>query len=137
MPGQGSDAMAASGSTARKRRNTLLVLLGLAFALAWMAVIAFTSWQRSGGLSPAFVSPYRNTVPGIKYVGDSACAECHQSHAESYVRHPMGRSLAPVSQSIPVERFDRAAHNPFESLGFQFLAERVPGGMVHKALRRN
>ncbi len=49
----------------------------------------------------------------------------------------MGQSLAPVSLSTPLERFDRAAHNPFDSLGFQFLVEQVPGGMVHKALRRN
>src|SRR6266851_27910 len=132
---QRSDAMAALRLLAGKRRN--VVLLGLAFVLVCVAVIAVTSWRRSGPLSPAFVSPYRNTVPGIKYVGDSSCAQCHPSHAASYHRHPMGQSLAPVSLSTPLERFDRAAHNPFDSLGFQFLVEQVPGGMVHKALRRN
>src|SRR5437868_2793722 len=106
--------MAASELTARKRRTILFVLLGLAFVLVWVAVIAFTSWRRSLSpvrgepLSSVFVSPYRNTVPGIKYVGDTACGECHQSHAESYHRHPMGRSLAPVSQSLRLEQFDRA-----------------------------
>src|SRR5207244_12019903 len=102
-----------------------------------------TSWRpsrsrdRSVLLAPVFVSPYRNTAPGIKYVGDTACATCHKSLAESYRRHPMGRSLAPVSQSTPLERFDQTAHNPFESLGFQFLVERLPGGMTHKAIRRD
>src|SRR5713101_7018422 len=133
---------AASPLVARKRRNTLLVLLGLALILVSVAVIAVTWWRRalapvrSDQWLPALASPYRNVLPEVKYVGDDACAECHQSHAESYRRHPMGRSLAPVSQSIPLERFDQAAHNPFEALGFQFLAERRPGEMVHKGIRR-
>jgi hypothetical protein len=125
----------------RRRRNTLFVLVALAVVLVSLAVIAFPSWRRSWSpvrlLSTTFVSPYRNTVPGIAYVGDTACAGCHPSQAESYQHHPMGRSLAPVSESKPLERFDTAAHNPFDSLGFQFLVERLPGGMVHKALRRN
>ena len=42
-------------------------------------------------------SPYKNTRPGVKYVGDAACTRCHAEIAETYRRHPMGRSLAPIA----------------------------------------
>src|SRR5262249_15062972 len=47
-----------------------------------------------------FATGFRNVRPGVKYVGDQACGRCHQEHAESYGRHPMGRSLFPVSHSL-------------------------------------
>ena len=39
--------------------------------------------------------------------------------------------------SEPLERYDPSAHNPFESLGVQFLVERRPEAMLHKAIRRD
>ena len=38
-------------------------------------------------------SPWLNTRPEVKYVGDAVCARCHADIAETYRRHPMGRSL--------------------------------------------
>src|SRR5947209_4248935 len=40
-----------------------------------------------------YAGPYRNIDPDVRYVGDAACAGCHKDIAESYARHPMGRSL--------------------------------------------
>src|SRR5438874_13006855 len=36
---------------------------------------------------------YRNTLPGVRYVGDAVCARCHAEIAQAYHNHPMGRSL--------------------------------------------
>src|SRR5688572_969028 len=35
-------------------------------------------------------SPYRNVQPGVAYVSDASCAECHTDIAASFARHPMG-----------------------------------------------
>jgi tetratricopeptide repeat protein len=83
------------------------------------------------------VSPYRNVDPSVHYVGDDTCAQCHPAIAETYRLHPMGRSVAPVSQSPAVEEFNKAANNPFQSLGFEFFSEKGPGGLIHKAIRRD
>jgi predicted CXXCH cytochrome family protein len=80
-------------------------------------------------------TPYLNVRPEVKYVGDKACASCHLSIAQTYHHHPMGRSMAPAA-SVP-ERLDRAAGNPFEKLGVQFMVERRGANFVHKAMRRD
>jgi Flp pilus assembly protein TadD len=49
----------------------------------------------------------------------------------------MGRSLAPIAQADPVERYDQAAGNPFEKEGSQFLVERRGGRVFHKELCRD
>src|SRR5438445_5546408 len=84
-----------------------------------------------------FPTPYRNVRPGIHYVGESACAECHADVAATYRLHPMGRSLAPVSEAAAVERYDQAARNPFEKDGFQFLVERQDGHVFHREFLRD
>ena len=47
----------------------------------------------------ANATPFRNARPDVKYVGDAACAQCHAEQAETYGRHPMGRSLAPAARA--------------------------------------
>ena len=42
-------------------------------------------------------SPYQNTRPGVKYVGDAARIRCRMPRiGESYRLHPMGRSASPI-----------------------------------------
>jgi tetratricopeptide (TPR) repeat protein len=131
---------AAPQVSARKRRSTRLILLGLVFVL--LALLAFAWWRRGTGSTqreglPPFASPYQNVLPGVAYVGDETCAQCHPSQAASYRQHPMSRSLAPLARSESLERYDLSAHNPFESLGFQFMVERRPDAMLHQAIRRD
>src|SRR5262249_32306239 len=70
-----------------------------------------------------YSTPYRNVRPEVKYVGDAACADCHEGHARSYRLHPMGRSLALVADAKP-EPDDTASHNPFESGGLTYRVQR-------------
>jgi Tfp pilus assembly protein PilF len=79
----------------------------------------------------------RNVHPEVHYVGDHVCAECHGDIEKTYHRHPMGRSFAPLSQAAAVERYDRAAGNPFEKDGFEFLVERRDDRVFHRELRRD
>jgi tetratricopeptide (TPR) repeat protein len=48
----------------------------------------------------------------------------------------MGRSLAPVSRVAPGQRYDKSAHNPFEALGFSYLVEPRPDGVLHREVIR-
>jgi Flp pilus assembly protein TadD len=82
-------------------------------------------------------SPYRNTRLGIKYVGDAACARCHAEITESYRRHPMGRSLAPIGDD-PVTRGVVGDGRPlFESQGLQYSIEKRNGHVFHQESRRD
>src|SRR5262249_3087096 len=77
-------------------------------------------------------SAFLNVRPGVGYAGDTACAACHPGQAETYARHPMGRSFAAVAPDDPAGDFP-----PFDRLGFRFSAGRGPGGPVHRAERRD
>jgi predicted CXXCH cytochrome family protein len=79
-----------------------------------------------------FATPYRNVRPDVKYVGDAACAGCHPALARTFRQHPMGQSLALVAAASPLERYDEAAHNPFEASGFRYRVEREAGRVLHR-----
>jgi Flp pilus assembly protein TadD len=80
---------------------------------------------------------YQNTRSDVKYVGDAACAACHPTQAESYRHHPMGRSLAPISDIAAQERYEKETHNPFEQLGFQFLVKKDREKVIHRQALRD
>jgi hypothetical protein len=108
----------------------LLTLLGGAAAWWW--------WPRRPPQPPAEdVSPYRNTSPEVRYVGDEACAGCHADKARTYRQHPMGRSFAPVAAELDRQRLDDKANNPFTALGNQFLVERRGQGVFHRVSYRD
>src|SRR4051794_20917274 len=126
-----------------RSRTGLLVLGGL-------AVVSFVGlwWLRPPAPPPppapaerdddprlTFPTPFRNVRPEVRYVGDTACAGCHDRVAAAYAEHPMSRSLAPVGSMRPVERYDAAARDPFEAGDFRFEVERLGGRMIHRESR--
>jgi hypothetical protein len=78
-----------------------------------------------------FDSPYRNVRPDVRYVGDETCARCHAALTAAYRKHPMSRSLAPVSLAKPLESYDSASHNPFEAQRFHYQVERRGQQVFH------
>jgi Flp pilus assembly protein TadD len=122
----------------------ILILTGGVLALS----AAFFSWwishrsppQSSTPSEPASIEPwadssYQNVRPGVRYVGEQACAECHPSEAESFHRHPMGRSLQPIKAWKAADRLSARAHNPFDSQGLEFRVELRDGRVFHQARR--
>ncbi len=79
-----------------------------------------------------FDSPYRNVKPGVGYVGDAACAKCHQALTKSYHAHPMGRSAALVSQATPIEKYAPSGHTEFTSGPFALSIEKSPTEVRHR-----
>ena len=82
-------------------------------------------------------SPYLNARPGIGYVGDAACAGCHQEISEAYHLHPMGRSLAPVAGAKDGPPANAATGIPIDNKGVQYTIEHRDGKVFHKATRRD
>jgi hypothetical protein len=86
----------------------------------------------SAPLPPLTDSPFLNTRPGVAYVGDSACADCHPDQTRAYRQHPMGRSLFAAADTPPLERYDAQANNPFRAGRFHFRVLRQGQRLVHK-----
>jgi predicted CXXCH cytochrome family protein len=84
-----------------------------------------------------YAGPFLNIHPDVAYVGDEKCSECHLDKALSFRRHPMARSLLPVSRIAAGQRYDAGAHNPFEVFGTQFLVERRGERVVHRQAGRD
>jgi hypothetical protein len=95
----------------------MFVLLAAGAAGAWKW------WPRP---QPAPLVAWLNTQPGVRYVGDAACANCHADIAEKYRHHPMGQSLSPIAADV--------ADPPtasFNSHGFTLLTERRGNKLIH------
>jgi Tetratricopeptide repeat/Cytochrome c554 and c-prime len=75
--------------------------LVLAFVVVWILWQARNASRRvpdQGRRTAARPrTPWKNAQPDVKYVGDAACARCHAEIADSFRRHPMGRSLAAIA----------------------------------------
>src|SRR5581483_6321788 len=121
----------ASESRPRMSRVRRLLLLASGLTLiACAGVILTLRTSQSGAVAG---SPYANTRPGVEYVGDSACVRCHAEIAETYRRHPMGRSLSPV------EAPGRATQGPagFEAQGLHYSVEHRGDRVIHREARRD
>ena len=82
-------------------------------------------------------SPYANTRSAVRYVGDSACTRCHGKIAETYRRHPMGRSLSPIAAATTTGGDEAAGRPLFEAHGLEYSIERRDGRVLHQETRRD
>jgi tetratricopeptide (TPR) repeat protein len=80
-------------------------------------------------------SPYRNVRPGVKYVADAACVDCHAEIAEAYVAHPMGRSLGPTAQVESIERFTAEVRHPLKVDNLVYEVRRDGDHQFHRETR--
>jgi hypothetical protein len=83
----------------------------------------------------AYQGPLQNVRPGVKYVGDAACAACHADIAETYKNSAMGRSLQPIAAVAAGQRYGPGTNNPFDFLGYRFLVEREADRVRHRQTR--
>jgi predicted CXXCH cytochrome family protein len=137
--------------------------------MALAAAVAAWQWPRRRPAASAaetdprlaYDGPYRNVHPDVEYVGDAACAGCHVDKADTYRRHPMGRSLLPVAPLagaadrvartaerllgplgppavwLTGQAYRRAVHDPFEKYGSGFTVEQRGGRIYHREERRD
>jgi hypothetical protein len=89
------------------------------------------------GAAPWPETPWKNARLGVKYVGDAACARCHQDIADTFRRHPMGRSLAPIAAAPAAARGMSDGVTRFEAGPSEFVIERRDGREIHRETRRD
>jgi predicted CXXCH cytochrome family protein len=115
----------------------LLIGLGIAAILLRHRLASSSGDTSSPSPEPAdprrtYNGPYRNIHPDVHYVGDGQCTGCHESIAQSYARHPMGRSLVPVGTLLDRQVYTPDTNNPFTLLGRRFLVERQGEHLWHR-----
>jgi hypothetical protein len=111
----------------------------------------FALWKRDSGPRPSsadmrsadprtrpgdprleYAGPFQNIHPGVRYVGDARCADCHDDIVRTYHQHPMARSLRPLAEMAQQPPLDEGHHNPFEALDRRFQLERRGERVWHK-----
>ena len=115
----------------------VLTTLGLAV----VSSVWGPSWLGSsmGRITPLAKRPlapnpsYRNTLPGVRYVGDAACARCHAEIAQAYHNHPMGHSL----DRVRPETLPEADSPSFQAQGLEYSVERRGDRVFHKEIKRD
>jgi hypothetical protein len=75
-------------------------------------------------------SPYKNTAPGVAYVGDEACTRCHAKIAETFRHHPMGRSMTAQVDVMP-----EVSGTVFELGDLTYSIDRRDGRVFHRETR--
>jgi tetratricopeptide (TPR) repeat protein len=123
----------------RRKGRGLLVAVVVVLAVVALIFVGRHWWDANPNPTPpppattdvrpedprlTFKTPYRNVRPEVKYVGDAACAGCHESQARTYRDHPMSRSLAPLASATSLERYTEAARNPFVVQRLRYRVER-------------
>jgi hypothetical protein len=115
---------------------SVLLVVGLGVAVLQRPEVRRSLVARSAGFARRNASwprsPWLNAHPDVKYVGDAECARCHADIAETFRRHPMGRSLTPIA-SAPAVGFTEP--NGSANFGVEpsvFTVEREGGREIHR-----
>ncbi len=138
----GGDAPSRAADRRSSKRSTLAAALAAGLALLVAGLVAWWTWPptthddgRPEVTDPrlTYATDYLNVRPEVKYVGDQSCAACHEPECSSYERHPMRRTLQPLSKADAIEDLGAAAANPFRQDEFSYEVRREQGGgMVHR-----
>ncbi len=113
----------------------LLLVVGLGIGGFLWPTVHFSS-KRPASLARQALSwpqsPWLNARPGVKYVGDAACTHCHPDIAETFRRHPMGRSLTPIASAPAVGSARPTGTTSFGVAPSVFTIERRDGREIHR-----
>ncbi len=117
-------------------------VLALGVAVLGIGLTAWWAGRREAAAVPerpdapdprlTYATDYLNVHPDVKYVGDKACAACHESECSSYEHHPMRRTLQPLPKADAIEAFSAAAGNPFTHDDLVYEVLRDEGRMIHR-----
>ncbi len=78
---------------ASQLRRVLLLALTLVVPSTGNKHTAAANGQQKAGQESKILE-FRNTAPGVAYVGSKACLECHADIYSVYVKTDMGRSMS-------------------------------------------
>jgi hypothetical protein len=147
------DATESSGNdeaSVAKSRRPLVWLIALLVVAGMLAAFTFNlrsrmetfvatdpMFIRPPELAPdrrwTFDSPFRNIRPDVEYVGDQACAKCHQEIDQSFHAHPMGRSARTTIDDL--EQFDDASKAASHDGDWEWTNTHTDGQLVQTLSR--
>jgi hypothetical protein len=138
---------AANGAPPRRRLSWLVLAAGIV-GLALAGIAIGIVWGRRHHKPPesllagpledprlTYNGPYQNIHPDVKYVGDAACVGCHDKKAKGFQRHPMGRSIVPISELAATQPLDAKHNNPFVHDGITLDVVRRGEHVWHRRRR--
>lgn len=94
-------------------------------------------WAACAALGPGedeAASPFLNVVDGVAFVGDAACASCHEELVVRYQSHGMARSFYHMTSERAVEDFSGIVVT-HEGTGFFYTAYREGDRFVQEEYR--
>jgi Flp pilus assembly protein TadD len=119
------------------RKQRLMLLTAVLIVSSWMVFVSWRSPRTASAHRKDLASPYQNTRPEVKYLGDSACVRCHAQSALTFSQHPMGRSLAPIGETYALKGDEGGGQTLFERQGLQYSIEHRDGRVFHQETRRD
>ena len=119
--------------TTGRQRWWLVAALVLVGGVATVLVLRRS--HRQDVLRSSVISRQNRSVREVKYVGDRACARCHSEIAQTYRRHPMGRSLTPVADLAWPSSGGPGDRAQFEADGLLYSIERQGERTFHREAR--
>ena len=69
----------------------------------WVAGATDQAYAGGGRPNAAAQTSYRNTAPGVAYVGSKACATCHATIYLEHIHTDMAQSMSPPHQRLELE----------------------------------
>jgi hypothetical protein len=78
-----------------------------------------------------YASGFLNTQPAVAFVGDQACAMCHDDIDATYHQHPMGRSSLWASKQDGGDPSMQKLPAYFNNAGFDFRVQESNGSIEH------
>ncbi len=98
------------------------VIVFILFFLLLSGVYLGFKGTTKGVLDPriAYSGPFENIHPSVSYVGDEACASCHQDYLDRFRNHPMGQAMSTTKEATRIEGFGHPSRNPFKVENLQY-----------------
>ena len=95
----------------------------------------FTKNSPEVGERPTSIDPLGPVEPESRFVGQAACAECHQSIVDLYQSHPMYRSMSSMKQPGFEETADEVSFTAGANI--EYRVERKEDHVRHHEIRRD
>jgi hypothetical protein len=113
-----------------------VLLAGASLFAGLLGLVLYLHIASRGAAPPSDLveGPFLNVRPGVRYVGDASCANCHPQISATYRRHPMARSLTLASgaEAIP----NPSAPRSFEALGLHYAVGMKNDQVTHRESAR-
>lgn len=117
--------------------GTLLKALLRRESVSWACAVYFSILLCPFGSPPSIAqegsSVWKNTRPGVRYVGSAECVDCHREQHASFLETAHSESAA---KTIPDQEPPSATYTQALT-GFRYEIDRIDGKLIHREVMRD